>query len=398
VRGAIQRMRLPAAAKAEERRDRRGLPAEDPGPETAAAAALDWILTAQDRSATADGGVARDFSLVRGWAASYPETTGYIVPTLLVAAERLRRPDAAERARRMLDWLVSIQLDGGAFQGGTIGAAEIAPVVFNTGQILMGLAAGARAFGEPYRGAMRRAADWLCEVQDGDGCWRRFGSPFAAAGDKVYDTHVAWGLFEAARAEPERRAWGDAGMANVHWALERQAANGWFADCCLSDPTRPLTHTLGYALRGVIEGHRDSGNAALLAAALRTGEGLASCVDDAGFLPGRLDRDWRAAADWSCLTGSVQIAACWLLLHEATGETRWLDVARRVNAWVRRTISLDGPVETRGAVKGSFPVSGGYCTWQYPNWAAKFFIDACFLETDAVHEAARPARSTSSGD
>ena len=30
--------------------------------------------------------------------------------------------------------------------------------------------------------------------------------------------------------------------------------------------------------------------------------------------------------------------------------------------------------------EGSFPVNGGYCWWEYPNWAAKFLIDACLLE------------------
>jgi hypothetical protein len=33
-------------------------------------------------------------------------------------------------------------------------------------------------------------------------------------------------------------------------------------------------------------------------------------------------------------------------------------------------------------VKGSFPVSGGYVTFQYPNWASKFFIDAISLEKE----------------
>jgi hypothetical protein len=33
-------------------------------------------------------------------------------------------------------------------------------------------------------------------------------------------------------------------------------------------------------------------------------------------------------------------------------------------------------------VKGSFPVSGGYVRFQYPNWACKFFVDAISLERD----------------
>jgi hypothetical protein len=46
---------------------------------------------------------------------------------------------------------------------------------------------------------------------------------------------------------------GAAGLRQVDWALTKQKANGWFADCCLDDPIHPLTHTIGYALRGILE-------------------------------------------------------------------------------------------------------------------------------------------------
>jgi hypothetical protein len=38
----------------------------------------------------------------------------------------------------------------------------------------------------------------------------------------------------------------------------------------------------------------------------------------------------------------------------------------------------------RGALKGSFPLYGGYCSYQYPNWATKFLIDANMLELAAA--------------
>src|SRR5262249_32341461 len=101
--------RLPPTAKAERRRDSLGLPAEDPGIDRAIDEGVAWLGRAQDYSASADGGVARHYSLITGWGASYPETTGYIIPTMLAYA-RLRGDEAAHwRAKRMLDWLVSIQ-------------------------------------------------------------------------------------------------------------------------------------------------------------------------------------------------------------------------------------------------------------------------------------------------
>jgi hypothetical protein len=377
--------RLPAAAKEAVRRDRQGLRATDPGIEATLAAALDWLGQAQDHSASRDGGVARHYSLVAGWSASYPETTGYIVPTLIEQARLRNDPALLERVLRMLDWLVSIQFPDGGFQGGTIGQEPRVPVTFNTGQILLGLAAGVAEFGSAYRPAMTKAADWLAATQDEDGCWRRFATPFASKSDKSYETHVAWGLLEAARLDPSRN-WGEAGLAQVRWAIGRQRPNGWMADCCLEDPHQPLTHTLGYALRGILEAWRFSRDPAFLVAGMRLAEGLAGCVDagDSGRLPGRLTAEWRPAVDWVCLTGSAQIAHCWLMLYQDTGEPRWLKAARRVNGFVRRTIAVDGPPETRGGVKGSFPVDGGYGTFEYLNWAAKFFIDANSLERAVV--------------
>jgi len=371
---------LPRAAREERCRDAAGLPARDPGIDAAIDAAVSWLGRAQDCTASADEGVARDYSLVKGWASSYPETTGYIVPTLIEYGQLRGTDEPPARARRMTDWLVSIQLDDGAFQGGKIDATPVVPVTFNTGQILLGLAAAQATWGA-YETPMRRAADWLVATQDDDGCWRRFPTPFAKPGEKVYETHVAWGLFEAERVQPGR-GYAEAGLRQVEWALQYQRENGWIDRCCLTDPSRPLTHTLGYALRGIMEAFRISGDDHYLRAARRTADGLMSALDDEGHLAGRLDADWQAAASWACLTGSVQIAHCWLLLYRFTGDVRYRDAGLRANRYVRRTIRLDGNPDTRGGIKGSFPVDGEYGRFEYLNWAAKFFIDTHMLELE----------------
>ena len=207
---------LPGDAMRECRSDRQGLRQDPPDSEQALAAAADWLAVAQDRSRSSDGGVARHFSLVTGWAASYPETSGYIVPTFLELARRTRQEQLCRRARRVLDWLVSIQLSDGAFQGGPIGASPVLPAIFDTGQILIGLAAGVIEFGtEKYGEAMRRAADWLLHAQANDGSWPQDTAPFALPGPKAYETHVAWGLMEAFKASGNRH-YLDSGSGKRH--------------------------------------------------------------------------------------------------------------------------------------------------------------------------------------
>ena len=192
---------------------------------------------------------------------------------------------------------------------------------------------------------------------------------------------MAWGLFEAERVAPGH-GYGDAGLRQVDWALTKQTDNGWFGSNCLTNPQAPLTHTIGYVLRGVLEGYLLSGRPDLLSAARKTADGLIPAIGADGRLPGRLDAQWRGAVNYVCLTGSVQIAHCLFLLYRATGDERYWAQGQQLTAYVRRTMLLDGPAGQRGGVKGSFPVDGDYGQWEYLNWAAKFFIDAHLLEAD----------------
>jgi len=374
ARGWLDELQLPAQARAVRRADRAGLPQNDLGPHRAIAEGLSWLSLAQDQSASHDGGVARHFSLTEGWATSYPETTGYIADTFISCGLESGDGQLIARARRMLDWLVSIQFRDGAFQGGMVDQTPVLPATFDTGQILIGLAAGV-GIDERYREPMVRAANWLVETQDVDGCWRAHETPFAAAGEKVYETHVSIGLFRAAMREPGR-GYLEAAVKQVDWALTQQRANGWFANCCLTDQQNPLTHTIGYALRGVVEAYLATRNEKYLAAACRTADGLVPRIGPDGRLSGRLTAQWQAGADWVCLTGTAQIAESLFLLSGPAKQDAYKRAAVKANAFVRRTLDTDGALEVRGGVKGSFPVDGWYGKWQYLNWACKFMIDA----------------------
>jgi len=350
----------------------------DPGVDRVLEAGVDWLLAAQRGSASADGGMARNYAIGRGWSKSYPETTGYIVQTLLEPEVLELRPHAREAAGRALDWLLTIQAPAGGWPGSVAGAST-EPVTFNTGQILLGFADGVRKLGRDDRQAVLRGGDWLVEMLDPDGGWRRGHSRYAMPGPSVYELHTAWGLAEAADAL-SHPPFLEAAVRNADWSLTMQQPNGWFDRCDLTDESRPLTHTLAYAVRGLIEVWRHAGTERHLEAALLAAGARARGAQPNGYLPGRRTSWWEAAVNWSCLTGTSQMAICWAILYKETGDEDLLAAMRRGNAFVRKTVRLDADDTIRGGVPGAYPVTGDYGRLELLNWAVKFTVDAQLAE------------------
>jgi len=370
---------ISSASRKEHIKDSKGIPDYDPGIEIAINEGISWLMRAQDNSSSDDGGVASHYSLNNGWSSSYPETTGYIIPTLIEYSKSTNDKTIHARVKRMLDWLVSIQFSEGCFQGGIIGDVNFIPNTFNTGQILLGLVAGVKKFGNKYHESMLKAADWLVMTQDSDGCWRNYPSHLVKSSEKTYETHVAWGLLEVARYTGESK-YEEAALKNIWWALKFQEENGWFNNCSFGDHSQPLTHTLGYAFRGILEAYQYSGNSEIYSACEKTADGLLTAISSNGFLPGRLRSDWSGSVSWVCLTGSVQIAYCLLKLHQIKNNIHYRDAAYALNQYVRRTMNTNGPLEIKGAIKGSFPIYGDYTQYSYISWACKFYIDSNMLE------------------
>ncbi|MEO8636992.1 MAG: hypothetical protein ABI587_17085 [Gemmatimonadales bacterium] len=343
--------------------------------------AVDWLVRAQ--SATPDDGIARGYSVFyspyfrsRGWQPSYPETTGYIIPTLLEAAHHLSRSELVECALRAARWEIAIQLPGGAVQGGVIGEGRT-PAIFNTGQVMLGWLAAYEATGDvQYADALRRAGNFLVSAMDADGRWTTGESDFARKDATLYNARVAWAMAEAGSALGEPR-FTDAAARNLRMVASQQLPNGWFPNCCLSDPVRPLLHTIAYTIRGLLEGGRVLQDAALLGAGIRAAEALLPVPRADGWMPGRYAQDWRGAVQWSCLTGEAQMVNNWIRLGMITGESRWSEPVDRVLTFVKRTQNrTSADPGLRGGIKGSAPMSGGYGTNEILNWATKYFADA----------------------
>ena len=342
-------------------------------------AAIAWLKHAQD--VTSNGGVAQSYLVkYQKWAPSYPETTGYIIPTLYRYAALTGDVNSRERARRMADWEVDIQHPSGGVLAGALGDSD-QPTVFNTGQVIFGWV---RAFEEEqderYREAVVRASTWLCDIMDDDGCWRKFGSPMTGKQINTYNTRSAWSLARAHEITGEKRFL-DAAVRNAEWALTQAQDNGWLDQNCLQDSSQPFTHTIAYAMRGLLEIGAYAQREDFLAAARKIGDAMVANLPGNGFLPGRFDNQWKPTVRWSCLTGDCQLGINWGRFYQITGDDKYRDATTRILGFVKRTQRLSGADrDIEGGIKGSFPINGGYHPWQYPNWATKFYADALMMD------------------
>ena len=342
-------------------------------------AAIDWLCRAQDvRNGQPDaGGVSAGWSFEDGWLPSYPETSGYIVETFVAAAKVLERPDLFQRANRILDWELSIQQRDGAFPG-HFGEPGSQPVIFNQGQIMHGMVAGHTQLNrrECLESAVR-GGHWLARHQEPDGSWRKYEHNNVP---HTYNTRGTWALLATGRLANER-ALVKAAVRHLDWAATQQIGSGWFEHNAFTADRLPFTHTIAYAIRGFVECGVLLGERRYLEIAERAASAVAHAQRADGWIAGAFDREWRAGASYTCLTGNAQMALNWIRLTQEGYGHGLRDHARRAIGYVKRRHRLhESDLTFRGAVAGSAPIWGRYSMFEFPNWAAKFFADALMME------------------
>jgi uncharacterized protein YyaL (SSP411 family) len=313
---------------------------------------------------------------------------------MLAASRLLARPELVERARRMIDWELSLQHADGAFPG-HFGESGSKPVIFNVGQIMHGMIAGyVQLRRDDCLAAAVRAGHWLTAQQDDDGCWRKYEHNDTP---HVYNTRATWALLATGLLAGEVRLV-EAARRNLDWALTQQTASGWFATNAFVPRRAPFTHTIAYAARGFLESGVLLGEDRYVDAALKAGRSLAAAQRNDGWLAGTYQDGWVPDARYSCLTGVAQMSLTWTRLVQVTGDETLRKNARAALEYLKTTQRLnDEDPAIRGGIAGSAPIWGDYSRFEYPNWAAKFFADALMMDmadiaVPPVPEIARGAR------
>ena len=340
---------------------------------------IEWLLRSQYYMKDYGFG---SYRLTKGWTASYPETTGYIIPTLLNYGIEKNEKEIKACCIRAADWLLEIQKPSGGWQGETLDDNK-PEIVFNTGQIIRGLISVYKYSNElKYLDASIKAANWLCEIQEKDGSWIKNAYLNVA---RVYDSYVDVPLlymFEITGNEKYKNA----AIKNLEWILNtKQQPNGWFADCdnTIKRNDNPILHTIAYTIDGLLDAGIILEREDFVNAAKKAANKLLDIYNNNGYLNGRYDCNWQGHED-PIITGYAQMAIIWMKLYKLTKNKSYLNSAFQMNRqlfWLQW--DEECPVEAiRGSLSGSFPLWGKYEPFSFPNWGTKYFVDAIILEIE----------------
>lgn len=324
-------------------------------------AALQWIRRSIE--VTGENGSAHSWHRVLGWSKAYPETTGYLIETLLNYAKIKQDESLQNLAIGCANWLDTIQLDTGAFPGLLVGNTQ--PSVFNTSQIL---------FAAPHLQGSQRALDWLISCLEPDGAWRQ--AAFVPGFVPSYYTRAVWAVLQANEfiQNPEieelmRRA--------LHFYAARFLPNGSVQDWGFRSGAAAFTHTIAYTLEGFWEASTRLRETVISEQTLKSVQRLLVERQKAGGrTAGRYDTNWRGDYSFVCVTGNCQLSVLCHKIWVQTGEPRFKHAAKLFLNEILRTQKLGANKNSFGALPGSTPLWGSYLPLRYPNWAAKFFLDA----------------------
>lgn len=346
---------------------------------------VNWLKRAQD--VTPDSGVSRGFSLVRsgksnqnGWQPSYPETTGYIIPTMIEAGKILNDSDLFRRAKLMADWEIEIMLPDGGVHGGNI-CEQPSPAVFDTGQVIRGLyAVYKETNNEKYLKAAIKSASWILKNEyQKEGRWIDNNAKCVDRGATIYNIYAISPIVELGR-DLNIAEFKDLGRRVSEFTLKMQNEVGWFNNCDFQNRNDALLHTIAYAIDGLWDMGILSNEDKYLARSKLVLEKIIHKMGERGFISGRLNEKWEGTVDWACLTGIAQVAVTCMKLYYKEGENKYLSAAIKAKEFIKSCQNnLDDTKGGLGAIWGSWPISGDYGKYQALNWAAKYFADLLIL-------------------
>ncbi len=339
---------------------------------------MGWIE--ESFNSTKDGGSSAGYIFSSGWKSSYPETTGYLIPTLIKYFNLTNEANWKDLAINAADWLLSIQDKTGGWQGLQVDE-KCETRVFNTAMIIEGLKEIYKLNNnEAYFNSIQTATNWIIGTIENNLFIKN-----NVVGGGAFDSLVCYCLLldkskYNLTKESELKV-----LSVLDSICSLQQENFSFKRCCFEMDEKMLLHHLGYTLDGLLLSSKISGENKYYETAFDTCSKLLSLFEVNKYLPALLNSDWTYYKDLGnkssqCLTGNSQIAICFMRIYQYQGDLRFLNAALKLIDIVTSISNYKS--NNRGisyGVAGSYPINGIYHQYQFVNWGAKYHVDSILL-------------------
>lgn len=332
-----------------------------------------WLLEAQ--SINNDGGYAHSYSLFKGWGRSYPETTGYIIPTMLNLGEYLNDETFISSAFKGGEWLLSIQQKDGSFLD-----LSKRKQIFDTGQIIEGLIElYKRTNNNNFLNASINAGNFLLENQDGDGKWSKFSYNNIP---HTYYSKVSGNLLKLYEVSKEDK-YRIASYKNLEWVIMNQMENGYFSFMSFIPNQLPYLHNIIYVLEGLLESYKILRDESIFSSLMKTVNRLVEINKKRdSILYSQYNNNWDYLKKERCLVGLAQWAGLLIKLYTMIKKEDFFKLSVKTINYLKSKQVTKGSRNILGALPDTIPIWGNYRKFTFSNWTVKFYIDGLlFLKT-----------------
>ncbi len=273
---------------------------------------------------------------------SYPEVTGYYIPTLIKWGYR-------DLAISYAKWLVSIQKEDGSWYD----TDNTAPYIFDTAQILKGLLAVRDIY--PFVDeSIKKGCEYVIKNVNEEGrlttpskdCW---GDERTCS--ELIHLYCLTPLIEASEV------FKDSKYQEIAYKVLNYYKNNYHEDIV---NFRLLSHFYAYVMEGLL----DLGEKEIVSVAMAK---LKKVLDEKGYVPAYND------VNWVCSTGLFQLALVWYKMGDSSSGDKAFEYACRLQ-------------NETGGWFGSYLVGGSsgedntYFAVSEISWANKYFLDALYYK------------------
>ena len=318
-----------------------------------------------------DNGSSAYRTLLGYWSESYPETTGYLIPTLLNASKILDENKWENIATKQIPFFKTLQHPSGSYP---TSITNPNPNVFDNSQILLGLCSYNNEFkDEDSLIQIKSCYDWLISQLNDEGRFDNYN--LSDNYNPSYYTRILWALLQAENllslnTNPKT-------LAQLHFLQNLFTPSIQILNASFYPNQSAYSHTIAYAIRGLLESYCLLNHSPDLSRIILMTSFLHSHILKHRGLAGSYDEQWNGNFNFICCSGNIQLAIILLKLTLRYKEINYIESIKMLISPILK--NQNRGLFNHGAIAASIPIYGDYQRFKFTNWTQKFFVDFILL-------------------